>query len=354
MISSGFLSVIRPLFAFGLVLTLLAPGVCSAYSASELKKMGRIRKYKATPWEKAREMKSKYYLVRTNTSKGVLIYVGAFMDQTLRNYRRIFGYNKEMPNLEINAYRTEAEFQAAGREFKLSAETRGFFVNQNGKTSIHLPYVKHEAISPEEVLLHEGAHQFVHAAFDFQLPSAYRRFFAKEVSTLRSIPIWLDEGIATYMESGEFDGKTLEVGLINKNRLALLQQQIEKGTSVKLKDLFETPQSRFTADHYAAAWGVLYWFMKCPDPQKRQKRLKVLNRYIRASRKGFMSDPEKDFKEHFIEKKQLAADFADQWETFINKRGAKAFKILTVGRRGSFEKWEKSWQKWILSLDVPN
>ena len=113
------------------------------------------------------------------------------------------------------------------------------------------------------VLFHEGTHQFEHLA-------AGKAYYG--------LPTWLKEGISVLIESGQIDRKTLKVtlGQVPRDRADVLKRAVQTDTHVSLRDLIRTPQSRFTAFHYAHAWGLVYFLT---NVVKKQDRDVFLNYY---------------------------------------------------------------------------
>ncbi|MFW5857164.1 MAG: hypothetical protein ACOCX4_04720 [Planctomycetota bacterium] len=346
----------RPRLVLCAVALALLAGVASPARAADSKEerrrrveeAARVGSYPARDFTEAFVYQSKNYIVRTNTSKEVAFYVGELMDFAQKHYRRIFRYTGEMPTLAIHAYRTDSEYQRVAVKAGLPG-SNGFFSRQGGESTIHVAYTDtYGETQPTKTLLHEGTHQFVSIVMDYRIPETFRHRFVDGMETLPSVPLWLNEGLATYMECSYYDGNILVVGEVNRPRLLELQHELRSNQHVPLETLFRTHSPRaFGPAHYAAAWGVVYWFRHGKDPRERALKRRILTDYLAACRRGFFEKPEADL-EPF-----LTDDFQDRWRRHIAARSFEAFTHMTVGPNGSFAKWEAVWKKWILSLD-PN
>jgi hypothetical protein len=322
--------------------------------------LAAVKSYPLRKWEDAYRFENKQYIVLTDTSQETADYIGLLMSFAQDSYRGIFNYQEPIDVMHINAYRNWQEYESALLAVNIPRaileRTRGMFVTHQGASTIFLPYLgtntgtrygKGESIQPTTVLLHEGTHQFIAAAIDFHIPDSVRAYIVGGPRTLSSVPLWLNEGLATYMECSYYDGEKLVVGEINQGRLRELQYEIRQKQSVSLKDLFRTQQDKFTDKHYAAAWGIVYWFLNDRDPKRRQYKREIFDEYLQNCRKGFMNAPDTEFAEKFLRGKM---DF----KKYVQEESYSTFLKLTLGERPTDDqwgKWETTWQTWILALD---
>ncbi|MFH0910667.1 MAG: DUF1570 domain-containing protein [Planctomycetota bacterium] len=320
------------------------------------RRMAKVGNYPPRAWKDAFVFENSLYKVTTNTSEEVAKYICLLMSFAQQTFRATFNYEDEVPKIDICAYRTEEEYRKAlgglGLDARAIGYTTGMFVEQNGVYSIHVAYVrKYEDTLPTHVLLHEGTHEFVALGLDFKIPDGSRGRIVGNPPTLRSTPLWLNEGLATYMETSYYDGEKLIVGHVNRSRLEQLQGEIRKNKSVPFRKLFRARQGQFQGSHYAAAWGVVYWFLHASDPQIQEERRSLLRAFLRRVRKGFMEDPKVEFAQRFLEQGE---NFAPAWDSFVEKKGAQVFLQVMLGDNASekdLDEWEKGWKRWILSLD---
>ncbi|MBN1256216.1 MAG: hypothetical protein JXA52_00770, partial [Planctomycetes bacterium] len=193
-----------------LLLAIILPSFCQASERSarvkRVEKAATVEEYPDLPWEQAYVYKNKRYVVRTNTSPKVASYIGQLLNFEQERFRGMFNFDEEVPRLQVYAYRTREEFERVALPYGF-AQSDGFFMQQGADKTIYLPYVAayNDPTYPTEILLHEGTHQFVSMALDFKIPGPYRKYFEDDVTTLKSVPLWLNEGLATYMEVARFD-----------------------------------------------------------------------------------------------------------------------------------------------------
>lgn len=344
------------MFKNGIILMLCLAIICpvKAASSSTKKRMERARKaaevtdYPAVPWDNSFVFQSKYYEVKTNTSKMVASYIGQLMDYANKNYQKIFGYDGKIPPLNIYAYRTHEEYQKIGDCPEWSS---GYFRHGGGNSSIHVAYIdKWGKYRPTEVLLHEGTHQFVHLAFSFLIPENCKKSFRFE--KISTVPLWLNEGMARYMETAYYNGKKLVVGEINDFAIRDLQNNLKKDNLNSLKELFKMKSyEEFKFEQYNMAYGVVYWFLTDSRRSKQNEKRTILKNYLKACTNAFFTEGSGEtFKSRFTNESGVINDFWNEWQSYKEQAAFDTFKEMTVGKDGSFEKWEEIWKRWILAL----
>jgi hypothetical protein len=311
-----------------------------------VERAARVGDYPPRPWGEAFTYEAEAYTVRSNTSEEVASYIGQLMDFAQKNYREVFGYEEPIPQLGVFAYRTYEEYVRIG---SAPPGSSGFYRHQGDTSTIHVAYIdRWGKTKPTEILLHEGTHQFVHMAVSFPVPEAYRGRF-RNTTRLDTVPLWLNEGMATYMEVSYYDGEDLVVGEINRDRLMYLRSLLRDDEHPSMPELFacDSPEV-FNLPHYAASWGYVYWFLHDKSRKVQRQKRQVLKAYIEACKRGFMENPEKDFGRLFM---QGDGPFWPRWQKHIRTRALEAFVELTVKKADNFPKWEAQWKEWILDLN---
>jgi len=235
--------------------------------------LGRIREFPPTPWPRAYIYESRYYRVRTNTSRDVARYIGILMDSHVEAFKKVFRFRMTIPKTNIYAYRTRKEFEYYGGKLVgaiVGPNTGGFWTQKRGGTIV-LPYLREGNLDPGKVLLHEASHQFLHRALNSD-----------------RIPTWLDEGLAVFFEESRYNPitKKLELAYVPRERLRWLQHEMKADRHVSLKELVGTPREAFTASHYGSAWSFIYWLMRSADKKEALRRQKALNQYLLDIRAG--------------------------------------------------------------------
>ncbi|MCU0724320.1 MAG: DUF1570 domain-containing protein [Planctomycetes bacterium] len=194
----------------------------------------------AVTWEKARELKSAHYRIRTNLSEEVARDIAYTMEILRTNLAGIFGLKGRGSTFTINVVGTQDEYR---RAWPQSGGSLGFCSTSEICTFYQPPMTT-------GVLMHEGTHQMV-------------RWLAP------SCPRWLHEGMATFFECSRFafdaDRKKvrLEVGLLNANRLAGFQAELASNRAVSL----ETFMQGDGGNHYTQGWALVYYLAKGRDGQ---------------------------------------------------------------------------------------
>ncbi len=257
------------------------------------------------PWEKALKFDSRFYRIRTNTSRDVATYIGTLMDAQAVALRKIFQFRMNLKKINIWATRTRQDFvQAAFQDLRvqIGPSTGGFWTTARGGT-ICLPYVKAGNLHPGNVMMHEATHQFLHAALG------------------RDMPIWLNEGLAVLFEESKYNpvSRKLEVFIVPRMRLRHLQHEMKRNSHVKLQALFSTPQMMFTARYYGAAWSFIYWIFRSSgaDNKEALRRQKAFNKYL--------------------------------YDVKARKKDvARLFNYLGMNQ----DEVEKEWKAWVLKLDA--
>lgn len=315
--------------------------------------LGKVREWKDRAWKNAYSYRTLSYTVKSNTSYKTCQYVARLMELTARKYRAVFGLRfTRPPMMTIHAYakRDEYETLAVKGRFRLGV-TNGFY-DPLGVGAIHLPWVMSRQTHPSSTLYHEGTHQFVHQVADFRVPMELYTYFPPDKRILQSVPIWLNEGLATYMETAWFDGETVRIGTMNRNRLWQLRSMLQSKTAPGIKEVLSRRYGQpFGSEHYAVACGLLYSLRHHQKASTRKNNRRKLNQYVKECKKGFMALPITDFRKLFVKDGEIAAGFGTQWRVYVGQKSLEAFEKIVVGRGKSIEKWEENWVKWILALD---
>lgn len=294
-----------------------------------------------------RVYESEAYRIRTDAGEEAAGKVSAFMDSANDAYRRVLDAGEETPRLTIYAYRRHDDYAVVARGFGLDPNHIGGFY-YGGVT--HLLLRNRESLLAERVLLHEGAHHFLHTVLVYRPPEALRERLPGRPEQLAAIPFWLDEGVASYMEGSACVGVRVVPGKPSRMRLLRLQQELRAGRNVGLRDLLTTTRRSRLKSRVATAWGLVYWFLHDPNPVREKAKRKVFLQYIDACRGGFLDDPQ-------TELPALAKDgrraFARAWGRHVRERSYAVFLDLTVGDESGLAAWEDDWTAWILDLPDP-
>jgi hypothetical protein len=186
-------------------------------------------------WETAR---SQHFVVHTDAGLGAIQAIIARFEDTYEALRATFFRQVEVPAVEVLVFGDEAEYRA------VAGGTAGKFLTGVGSTG-SLLLVRH-AESPEAldtVVAHELAHRFAEAAHP-------------------GLPGWLDEGIASYLESVEVREDQVRFGAAARRR-AIHGMAVAGGVSFEAL-IGATPDRLYGNEasfYYAAAWALVHHLM---------------------------------------------------------------------------------------------
>ncbi|QQR68221.1 MAG: DUF1570 domain-containing protein [Alphaproteobacteria bacterium] len=137
---------------------------------------------------------------------------------------------------------------------------------------------------------HEATHHYLYAAFGL-------------------VPFWLNEGLATYMESGPLTEATAKDHL-NPSRLRTFQALIRHGTAPQLSDILKNARSHLAlSDTYAACWALIFALMHDDDAQRQARHRRMLRSLLALA----ASQPE-GINAAFVEEITRDGESLEEWE----------------------------------------
>ena len=241
-------------------------------------------------WEKARIKETEHYIIKANISQEALDDLCYLMECFYFEAKKIFKVTRDPGiKLRVSVFKNDKEYYANGG----TGGSRGIFMARGSDKQIMTFYQPPLTTS---VLLHEGTHQFVNIVCS-------------------NVPIWINEGLATYYESSKFEGTSLKTNIVNQNRLQLIRDLILKKDVPRLEDIINIRQANFTIYEYAQCWSLVYFFMNYNQGQYADE----LEAYFEAiKKKGFENRPQhkKLFEDTFKVKFEV---LEKQWEDYILK-----------------------------------
>jgi hypothetical protein len=236
-------------------------------------------------WENAYIIETRHYIIKTNHSKRLLDYTARLMEDMYVKYNEMFRGKIRMPGKFVIKIFKIVTFVGRNEDFLFGA------------------------------LLHEGTHQFLFATIGC------------------SQPTWLEEGCATYFETGYYNKKgELYFGDINRERLGSLKKALQGGSASSL-DSFVSYRGVFSKRQYAEAWGLIYFFAK-----SKNKRYKDDLRQYMRDLKSKKFDFKKLFMKHFLKRKERFSSFKRRWKRFI-------MKLDSRKSRRPYHRWHLSYPK---------
>ena len=202
-------------------------------------------------------IETKHYFVFSQGDKKYAEYYGKLMDQMFKQWKKTFAFNDTLPRkLPIWLYRNQQAFMAAER---MGSSTGGFFDGRRIVT-FHRDGGRGITITPEDVLFHEGTHQFQ----ALMIPDMLR--IPDKIGT------WLFEGLAVYFEPSKVvSRKKIVTNQVNRKRLASLKRSF---SSVSIRRLITVRHARFRAPEYDQAWSLIYFFINYKEGKYCKKFIK--------------------------------------------------------------------------------
>lgn len=244
----------------------------------------------SVPWEQRHKLETKHYILETSTSMAHAKRYADMLDKIYEKYCKVFGEPPSPRKCLVWIHSSQQEFASIHR-----TGAGGFY--GGGRVVVY-----HGKFGPtgctQNVLFHECTHQF-----------------HDMVAGIRRVPIWFAEGLASFFECSEIDDKgIIHIGVVNADRLGIVQQGCRTGSMKHLSELIVTPQSRFSGEHYAYAWTLIY-FLVYTGKQNRA----VFDKYWTEVACGSSDD----------------------------SRSTKFLQVIGI----PIEKLEECWKDWVLILD---
>jgi|GEM_PF-1176970 len=277
-----------------------------------------IEELRGRDWATIDPIITPHYVIYCNSTEENARYYSDVMESLYRAYDKVF-IEKFWPRKFKRAPRSDVYIHANHQQFMDwtgNGPNIGGFYNllRQDVTGYHGSFGS--TGSTEEVLAHEGTHQFQGMIF----------------KSLQSLPIWTVEGLAVYFGDGsKISRRKVEINEIPRDRLVGLKSAIEDGNFCPLSKLLRLNQGRFGGFYYGHAWGVFFWCL-------------YGNEYGAWSKSDNTGG--KIMEDWLLHCQQLDG-FCDY------EKEAKFFEQLIVLHSGkSVEEWEEEYKEWILGLPV--
>ena len=276
------------------------------------------------------------YRVRTDAGKPAAHEVIRFMERAAALWTPLFGVPAPatLP-LEVRLHRDPADLVRVLASQKLTATATGLYL-PTPTPAIHVACWGEEPGHPYRTLLHEGTHQFIHLGAGYREPG-------RPTATLPrlALPLWLNEGLASYFEAAFLTPDLLQPGRPEPARLAELQDALRRGKGPALgKILARRYGETFATLDYAVAWGVVYALMQEAPPPWAAGGRAWLQALIDEARRGWPSSD-------LAPSATIAGDL--QWWAIVTDQTRMAFETYTAGCGLTVAAWEAQWRDWIMA-----
>lgn len=280
--------------------------------------------YEGIAWGDVQPILTENYEIWCDSTPEMANYYAGVMEAFFAEYSRIFP-KKHFPR--VNAQKGERSLVYIHRNHQQFMDWTGNGPNIGG---FYQPWDRvvvayHGSFgvtgSTDEVLAHEGTHQFQGIIF----------------KSLSNAPVWIIEGMACYFGDGtEYNGRSVTMNVVPRDRLVGLKRAIRNGTYCDVKTLIRLPRGFFSGFHYGHAWGIIYW---CLYGSKAKPKA------FTDTKKG------RDLMGNFL------IDCASE-DNLLDRAGyermAKKFENMIREEFGKdIDTWEKEYKDWILSLELP-
>jgi hypothetical protein len=202
------------------------------------------------------ELETRHFEFKSNTSPEILQFYADLLESYYKLMDNRIGI-KPTPTMKrtkmtVNIYKSHKDFQDANPE--MGSSTLGYFWRVNNSLNFFHDY--QDPGDSEWVALHECTHLLTYLIDQSYLSQ-----------------IWLNEAVADYYGSATIvRGKRGKIeitpGRLQTDRVLTVQQAIEKGNDIALKDLFLITRENFHGFQYAHAWSFVYFLHQ---DKKREK-----------------------------------------------------------------------------------
>lgn len=174
--------------------------------------------------------------ISAEEAEQILKHMNRLIEEFLKLYEYPFGTQK----CYITVYGLKKDYDRIAR--KEDVETAEAFSYREGLNHYAVTYYSADMYP---TLSHEAFHLFIENIFK------------------RGIPIWFNEGMASYYETCSFSGERFMTNRVNKNRLAVAKGSLHGKEWPGIKDLIRFSWNQFhgknEAVNYAASWALVYF-----------------------------------------------------------------------------------------------
>lgn len=274
------------------------------------------------------------YRVTTNAGKAAAQETLLFMERAAGLWTPLFGVPEPaaLP-LEVRIHGDPAAMKQLLASQHLPATATGLYLPLS-PPMIHVACRGDEPGHPYRTLLHEGTHQFAHLAAGYRAPG-------KPAPGPRlAVPLWLNEGLATYFEAAFIAPEVLIAGMTDPDRLDELRTALREGRAPSLNKILTARYGdEFTSLDYAASWGLVHALLQEEPPPWSAGGRGWLTGVLAGARRGWPGAG-------------VGGDGAgryDPWWGLVTIAVHDAFLDFVAERGMTLPQWECEWRKWLLT-----
>ena len=201
---------------------------------------------------------TKHFEFKTNTSPELLEYYAdlleTYYDLMDKRFKIKLSPKMRRTKMKVNIYKRREEF-VQDASYPVGPGVLGYF--SPNELSLNFYHHYEDPAKTEWVALHECMH-----------------LLTELIEPDYVAQIWLNEAVADYFGSANISrdkrgNLVIEPGRPQVERILTVQQAIEEGTVMSLKDLFHVRRDDFHGFEYAHAWGFIYFLNNSGSKRKK-------------------------------------------------------------------------------------
>ncbi len=296
------------------------------------------------------------YRVYSDTDPGRIALVAEVIEQAADAYDELLGIDPDQSK------QSSVYLHGERRHYNRIVESLGFspsiraFYSPISPSAIHLLSAETPDNELIPLLLHEGLHQRADLHFCIALDCTGSEIKGPSMTPLSylGLPLWLNEGLATFMESARYTARDtngrLVTGEPNRDRLRQLQGMIEGNYRFSLSRILERPYGEaFSSGDYALAWGIVYDMIRHGDGNGT-----LLNGYLRALERNLAREGRRLCNGDRSERGKPDESF-HIWNVLLAQQSLQTFKEVVTAEGQTIAQWEGQWRQRMLEIEsVPS
>lgn len=274
--------------------------------------------------------------------------IGAFMEQAVSAYDRLLRLNPSAPAEPsiLWLYTDRGRYRQVAASMGFHPTIPAFF-SPVAPAAIHVRWDPSDGKDLFPLLLHEGLHQQVNARWRIRSGNGPDTGDQGQIG----IPLWLNEGLAAYMESARIIEGRLVTGEVNRDRLRELMQKLQKKRLPDLEAVLSRPYGKpFDSGDYAIVWGLV-WDLKHgagtpPSPDAPD----LLDRYLEALKNDLEAGYRTLADNGRAGEKPAPAIGFQAWNPVLAQHSLALFAKIVTGETRPITAWAQEWRQRMLNL----
>jgi hypothetical protein len=284
------------------------------------------------------------YVVYSDAGRARVAPVADLMEQAADAYDEILSLDsaKKEEKSTIYVYETWKRFSFVAESLGFPSSVKAFY-SPAEPAAVHVLLDKTSFDDIMPLLLHEGLHQRV----DLRCRISPARPGTIPASANRSpvaLPLWLNEGLATCMESARLVNGRLVTGHPNPSRLRELQNMIRGHYRFSVEDVVSRPYGRpFSSGDYAVAWAIAYDLARTTG--RDEKKGTLLDEYLVALKENLAATMP-----GLSAQIPNGGSVFEAWNTLLAEQSLTTFRRVVTADGRSMSDWERNWRRRMLAV----